>query len=62
MSTRFVLLTLLLTAILAVACEQKGPAEEVGEKIDEAVEDVADAAKEACEEAKKAAGADDTDC
>ena len=32
-------------------CEDKGPAEEAGEAIDEAVEDTAEAVEEACEDA-----------
>lgn len=39
------LLTLLIVPLfaLAVSCKKKGPAEEMGEKIDDAVEEVSDA-------------------
>ncbi len=62
-----VLLTLL--AFLLIGCEQKGPAERAGERIDEVAEDISDSAKnagnkieDACEELKEGAGAEDTDC
>jgi len=62
MRKSIMLLALLLTAFLMVACERQGPAERVGEQIDETAEDVANAAEDACENAKEAANAEDTDC
>lgn len=56
------LIAAILTAFIAIACEQKGPAERAGEKLDEAAEDVGNAVEDACEDAKDAAGAEDTDC
>jgi hypothetical protein len=62
MRKSILLLTLLLSAFLTVACERQGPAERVGEQIDEAAEDVGNAVEDACEDAKEAATAEDTDC
>jgi hypothetical protein len=62
MRKSILLLSIVLTVFMAVACERQGPAERAGEKIDEAATDVANAAEDACEDAKEAAGADDTDC
>ncbi len=62
MKKTMTLLSLILVAFLAVACEQQGPAERAGESIDEAVEDAGNAVEDACEDAKEAAGAEDTDC
>ena len=44
------------------ACEQKGPAERAGEKIDKAATDIGNAVEDKCEETKEAAGASDTRC
>ncbi len=52
---------LLATAFLA-ACEKKGPMEELGEDMDEAIEEVEQAVDDACEEIKEEVGAEDTDC
>lgn len=46
---------ILFAAIFAYACEKKGPAEEAGEKIDDAISDTADAAEEAGEKIEEAA-------
>lgn len=56
--------TILLTMFgLALAgCEQQGPFEEAGERVDEAAEDVGNAVEDACEDVKDAAGARDEDC
>ncbi len=57
--------TMALAAILGLplaACEQQGPFEEAGEKIDETAEDVGNAVEDACEDVKDAAGAEDKDC
>jgi hypothetical protein len=62
MRKSILLLTLLLSAFLTVACERQGPAERVGEQIDEAAEDFGNAVEDACEDAKEAANAEDTDC
>ncbi len=42
-------------AFFAVACEEKGPAEKAGEKIDEAMSEAKDSAKEAGEKMEEAA-------
>ncbi len=44
--------TLLLGMVLA-ACEEEGPAEQLGSKIDEAVEEAGDKVKEAADELEK---------
>ena len=54
--------SLLLAALLAVGCENDGPAERAGERLDNTAENVADAVEDACEDIKEGAGADDTDC
>jgi hypothetical protein len=46
---------ILFAAIFAYACEKKGPAEEAGEKIDDAMSDTADAMEEAGEDLEEAA-------
>lgn len=59
-------LTLVLIAATALgglaACENKGPAEKMGERIDETATDVGNAIEDKCEEAKEGMGADDTRC
>ena len=45
----------LFAAFFAYACEKKGPAEEAGEKIDDAVSETADAMEEAGENLEEAA-------
>ena len=54
MKLRFLSLGLLLTALLfgVVACEQKGPAERAGEKIDNAAEKAGDKLEDASDTAK----------
>jgi predicted small secreted protein len=58
------LLLLSIVAAFGVAgCDTNdGPAEEMGEALDDTGEDIEDAAKEACEDAKEGVDADDTDC
>jgi hypothetical protein len=58
---------LLLVAIVAAfgiaGCDaDDGPAEEMGEALDDTTEDAANAVEDACEDVKEGAGADDTDC
>lgn len=43
-------------------CGQDGPAENAGEKMDEAATDAGNAIEDSCEEAKRKAGAEDTRC
>lgn len=43
-------------------CEKDGPAENAGEKIDQATTDVGNKIEDKCEEAKESMGADDTRC
>lgn len=63
MKSRMILLSTLLISMFALAaCEQKGPAEELGEKIDNAATDAGNAIEDACEDVKDAAGAKDKDC
>ena len=45
-----------------VGCEQKGPAEKAGEKVDEAITDTGNAIEDACEDVKEGMGAKDEDC
>ncbi len=52
----------LASALALAACEEQGPMEEAGEKIDEAAEDAGNAIEDACEDVKDAAGAEDKDC
>ena len=53
----------LVSALGFIGCETNdGPAEDVGEALDEAGENTADAIEDACEEAKEGADAEDTDC
>lgn len=58
------LLLIALIAIFGVAgCDAgDGPAEEMGEAIDDTAEDASNAVEDACEDVKEGAGADDTDC
>ena len=44
------------------ACDTDGPAEDAGEKMDNAATDTGNAIEDACENVKEGAGADDTDC
>ncbi|WP_199611072.1 hypothetical protein [Flocculibacter collagenilyticus] len=50
------------TATFALAACDQGPAEDAGEKIDEAVTDAGNAIEDACEDVKEGVKADDTDC
>lgn len=45
---------LAITAALCVGCAEDGPAEEAGEKIDEAVENTGDAMEDAADDAEEA--------
>lgn len=63
MKSRTVILSSIFVSMFALAaCEQKGPAEELGENIDEASEDVGNAVEDACENVKDAVDAKDEDC
>ena len=62
MRKSMILSTLLLSALLTAACEKQGPAERLGEKIDDTTTDVGNAVEDACENLKDAANAEDTDC
>ena len=53
---------ILATTFMLGACEQEGPMERAGEKLDNAATDAGNAVEDACEDAKKNMGADDTDC
>ncbi|NAX20278.1 hypothetical protein [Vibrio sp. V39_P1S14PM300] len=55
------MLTLMLSAGL-VACSDDNSAEDVGEKIDQAVTDTGNAIEDSCENLKESANAQDTDC
>ncbi len=50
------------TLFLAAACDNKGPAEEAGEAIDDAVTDMGNAVEDASEDVKEKAGAKDKNC
>ena len=55
--------TLALTALMGIAgCERSGPAERLGERIDDATEEIGDTVDDACEDIKEAAGADNDNC
>lgn len=55
--------TLSLALLLGVtACDNDGPAEELGENIDNAAESVGDTLDDACEDVKEATGANNDDC
>jgi hypothetical protein len=45
-----------------VGCEQQGPAEKAGEKLDDAITDTGNAIEDACEDVKDEMGAEDKDC
>ena len=60
---RFLLLpALLIGTLLFAGCENEGPAERAGERIDEAAEDFGNAVEDACEDMKEKAGTKDQDC
>ena len=61
-TTRMMALAALLASLSLAACEQKGPFEEAGEKLDNAAEDAGNAVEDACEDAKDALGTEDRDC
>ena len=47
--------------VLLVACGD-GPAEDAGEKVDEAITDAGNAIEDTCEDVKESTGAKDDDC
>ena len=49
-------------AVFTLAACNQGPAEESGEKIDEAITDTKNAVEDACEEAKSGMDLKDKDC
>ena len=49
-------------AMFMTACQEKGPMEELGEDVDEAIEETEQAVDDACEDVKESVDADDTDC
>lgn len=51
-----------LVGLAFIGCEEKGPAEEAGEKLDEITKDIGNSVEDACEDVKEAAGAKDKDC
>jgi len=53
--------SLILAGFLAVGCDD-GPAEDLGESIDDTVNDMGNAVEDACEDVKESADAEDTDC
>jgi predicted small secreted protein len=60
--TIFRVLILIIAAAFVTACDNDGPMERAGEKIDNAASDAGNAVEDACEDAKEGMGADDTDC
>lgn len=69
MRTPLKFVSLLLTGMLLVACEEEGPAERAGEAIDDAADEIGDAGndlgnaiEDACEEIKEGVDAKDQDC
>ena len=68
-NTSRLVLALVLAGALLAGCENDGPAEQLGENIDDATDEIRDAGEDigneiedACEDVKEGAGADDTDC
>lgn len=61
-SVKILMFSLLISMFALTACEQKGPAEELGEEIDNAATDFGNAVEDACEDIKDAADAKDKDC
>jgi hypothetical protein len=51
-----------LLSVGVVGCEREGPAEQAGEKLDNAARDAGNAVEDKCEQTKEAAGAADTRC
>lgn len=63
MIKRILLIAALAFSLTAGACvEQEGPAEELGENIDEAAEEVREGVEETCEELADEVAADDPNC
>jgi len=62
MSILRVIPLVLAVTFACTACEEKGPMEKAGEKMDEAVKDAGNAVEDACEKAKASVNAEDTDC
>jgi hypothetical protein len=56
------IILLLTVTVFCVACEEKGPMEKAGEKMDQAVQDAGNSVEDACENAKESMGVEDTDC
>lgn len=56
-----ILATLLTSLVMFAGCEQQGPAERAGERIDDAIENTGDRIEESCEEMRARTGAD-IDC
>lgn len=54
---------LLMAAVFTFsACSEDGPAEEMGENIDEMTQDTGNQIEDMCEDAKEGMNANDTDC
>lgn len=63
MQKKLWLVPLMFAGLLAVVgCQEKGPMEKAGEKVDNTAEKMGNAVEDACEDAKQAAGAEDSDC
>lgn len=58
----FALPLIVLTAALTLTACNDGPAEQAGEKIDNAATDAGNAIEDACEDAKEGVNAEDQDC
>ncbi len=52
----------LVASFTMMGCEDKGPAEKAGEKIDQTAEDVGNEIEDACEKVKDTVDAKDKDC
>lgn len=57
-----ILIALLMTCTFALVGCEDGPAEDLGERIDDATTDVGNAVEDACEDVKDAAGANNNNC
>lgn len=53
---------LMMVSALGLAACDEGPAEDLGERLDDAATDIGNAVEDACEDVRNAAGADNPNC
>lgn len=61
MKSKAIAMLLVIFSLGLTACDD-GPAEDLGERIDDATTDAGNAIEDACEDVKDAAGADNKNC